>query len=297
MWIRFSNGAPPTPLRDALNYERLPAAAEPDVVPWLLRDALPVGRGDAMDIAVDVMERTRRSRSSYTPPAHWQRTSAHGLLDGTRRELVGPAQLSLLTRLTPKAIQDLPVFIAGDVGLLQQTCVSVIGTRNVSADGAKRARRLARELVDAGIVVTSGLAEGVDIEAMRSAVASGGRTIGVIGTPLDRAYPAKHGAFQEEVYTHHLLVSQFPFGQTVFPSNFPARNRLMCMLSDASIVIEASDTSGTLHQATECVKLSRWLFIARSVIEDESLTWPNKFRSYEKCIVLDRVEDVLERLA
>jgi DNA processing protein len=251
-----------------------------------------------MTIAFETMEKQRRSRNSYTPPAHWSRESVRALLDGSRRQLAGPTQLSMLTKLTPsKVSEDLPIFIAGDSGLLRRTCVSVIGTRQVSTEGAKRARRLARELVEAEIVVTSGLAEGVDIEAMRSAVNSGGHTIGVIGTPLDKAYPAKHSAFQEEVYTHHLLVSQFPAGQTVYPSNFPARNRLMCMLSDASIVIEASDTSGTLHQAAECVRLSRWLFIARSVFDDSSLTWPEKFRTYEKCVALDRVEDVIDRLA
>lgn len=255
-------------------------------------------KGNVVSIAFDSMARKGRPRSSYRPPAHWTRTSAHALLDGTRRELAGPAQLSMLSKLTPsKDSTDLTVFVAGDTALLHKTCVSVIGTRQVSEEGAARARRLARGLVDAGIVVTSGLAEGVDVEAMQAAVRHGGRTIGVIGTPLDKAYPAKHAAFQEEVYTHHLLVSQFPAGQATFPSNFPARNRLMCMLSDASIVIEASDTSGTLHQAAECVKLSRWLFIARSVIDDPALTWPIKFRSYEKCVVLDRIEDVTDRLA
>jgi DNA processing protein len=251
-----------------------------------------------MSIALDTMEKKRRSHTSYTPPVHWTRTSARALLDGTRRELAGTAQLSMLTKLTPsKSSDDLPVFTAGNISLLHRICVSVIGTRQVSPDGAARARRLARELVEAGIVVTSGLAEGVDIASMRSAVSSGGSTIGVIGTPLDKAYPAKHARFQEEVYTHHLLVSQFPAGQTVYPSNFPARNRLMCMLSDASIVIEASDTSGTLHQAAECVRLSRWLFIARSVFDDPALTWPGKFRTYDKCVALERVEDVIDRLA
>jgi DNA processing protein len=260
------------------------------------RYGLEVGRG--MSMALEPMTTRAGKRRGYVPPAHWDRTSARALLDGTRRALAGPAQLSLLAKLTPsREAGDLEVFTAGDTSLLRKTCVSVIGTRKVSPEGAKRARRLARQLVEAGIVVTSGLAEGVDIEAMQSAVTSGGRTIGVIGTSLDKAYPAKHASFQEEVYTHHLLVSQFPSGQTVFASNFPARNRLMCMLSDASIVIEASDTSGTLHQAAECVRLSRWLFITRSVFDDPALTWPNKFRSYDKCVALDRVEDVTDRLA
>jgi DNA processing protein len=245
-----------------------------------------------MSIAFEAMDiGSQRSNSSYTPPVHWTRTTVRALLEGTRRELPSPAQLSLL------GSEESPVFVAGHIQLLRRTCVSVIGTRQVSPEGAKRARRIARELARVGIVVVSGLAEGVDIEAMQSAVSSEGNTIAVIGTPLDKAYPAKHAAFQEEVYRHHLLVSQFSPGQTVHPTNFPARNRLMCMLSDASIVVEASDTSGTLHQAAECEKRSRWLFIARSVIENPDLTWPRQFRSYDKCVVLDRVEDVIDRLA
>jgi len=242
------------------------------------------------------MPSKRPARSSYAAPAHWHATTVQALLKGTRRDLAGPAQLTLLTALTPsRASSDLKIFVAGDTSLLSLPCVSVIGTRKVTPQGAKRARQIARALVDAGIVVTSGLAEGVDVEAMSEAVRHGGSTIGVIGTPLDKAYPAKHAAFQERVYRDHLLVSQFPSGQTVFPTNFPARNRLMCMLSDASVVIEASDTSGTLHQAAECVRLSRWLFIVR-VADDPNLTWPTKFRSYPKCVILETADDVISRV-
>jgi DNA processing protein len=70
----------------------------------------------------------------------------------------------------------------------------------------------------------------------------------------------------------------------------------MAAISDATVVIEASDTSGTLHQSAECLKLGRWLFIAKSVVDDPALTWPEKFRSYDRCVVLENVEDVLSRL-
>ncbi|MBI2397122.1 MAG: DNA-processing protein DprA [Xanthomonadales bacterium] len=189
------------------------------------------------------------------------------------------------------------VYVAGDLALLERPCVSVIGTRNVSPEGAARARRVAKELSAHGVVVVSGLAEGVDTEAMTSAIRSGGRTVGVIGTPLDEAYPAKNAELQECVYTEHLLVSQFEFGARVFKSNFPQRNRLMALLSEATVVIEASDTSGTLHQAAECQRLGRWLFIAKSVVEDRSLQWPAKFVSYDRCVVLESTSQILERLA
>ena len=67
----------------------------------------------------------------------------------------------------------------------------------------------------------------------------------------------------------------------MFRANFPVRNRVMAALSDATVIIEASDASGTLHQAAECQRLNRWLFIAKYVAEDRSLTWPARFIHWE----------------
>jgi DNA processing protein len=114
-------------------------------------------------------------------------------------------------------------------------------------------------------VVVSGLARGVDTEALSAALAAGGRTIGVLGTPLDKVTPLSNGPMQELMYREHLLVSQFPVGSTVKKNNFPRRNRVMAALSDATAIIEASDTSGTLHQAAECSRLDRLLFITHAI--------------------------------
>jgi DNA processing protein len=227
----------------------------------------------------------------YAAPLTWNRLSVSTLLMGSPRENLSPKQLGLLANV----VQDEggAVYVAGDAALLRERCVSIVGARRVSPDGAARARRLARELATNGVVVVSGLAEGVDTEAMTSAINAGGRVVGVIGTPLDQAYPAKNKLLQEKVYRDHLLVSQFPFGGRVYPSNFPARNRLMALVSDATVIIEASDTSGSLHQAAECQRLGRWLFIARSVVEDKSLEWPAKFLTYDGCRVLERTSDML----
>ena len=162
--------------------------------------------------------------------------------------------------------------------------------------GAQRAQKLARQLVANGVVIVSGLAEGIDTAALTSAIGSGGSVVAVIGTPLDQAYPAKNKRLQEEIYRDHLLVSQFRSGSRVFPSNFPARNRTMAALSDASIVIEASDSSGSLHQAAECVRLGRWLGIAKSVIEDPNLTWPARFLTYEKFVPLENTDQMLRTI-
>jgi DNA processing protein len=109
-------------------------------------------------------------------------------------------------------------------------------------------------------------------------------------------YPAENASLQELIYREHLLVSQFEEGQRVFKSNFPERNRTMAAISDGSVIIEASESSGTLHQAIECQKLGRWLGIAKSVVEDPKLTWPERFLSYEKCIVLDDTDAFISKV-
>lgn len=188
------------------------------------------------------------------------------------------------------------VFCSGRLELTRRKAVAIIGARKVSEKGAARARRLARDLAQAGVVTLSGLAEGVDYNAHTAAIEAGGDTIAVIGTPIDKAYPAKHAELQEQIYRQHLLVSQFPIGSKVFPSNFPQRNKLMAAMSDATVIAEASDTSGSLHQAAECKRIGRWLFIMRSVVENPELTWPKKFIEYPMVKVLDDVGEVLEAI-
>src|SRR5579859_2010657 len=158
------------------------------------------------------------------------------------------------------------------------------------------ARRLARELSQSGVLVVSGLALGVDTEALKAALEASGRTIAVIGTPIDKAYPAENKRLQELIYRENLLISQFPPGKKTYPSNFPERNKLMATISDATVIVEASDTSGSLHQAAECLKLNRWLFIAKSVLEDRTLQWPSKFTHYAKTRPLNVTDDILNAL-
>jgi DNA processing protein len=184
----------------------------------------------------------------------------------------------------------------GDVSLIRQRAVAIVGTREVSAEGAARARRLARELVGAGVVVVSGLARGVDTEALTAAIDAGGRVVAVIGTPIDKAYPAENRRLQERIYRDHLLISQFEPGTRTFPSHFPERNKLMAALTDASAIIEAGETSGTLHQATECIRLRRWLFIAKNVMQNPALHWPARFITEPNVRTLIDTDDILSVL-
>jgi DNA processing protein len=233
-------------------------------------------------------QRQRRGES-YTPPVSELVciSTLDNLIAGIRS--ITPEQQ---TRLQP----DSRLWCVGDVSLLHRKCVAIVGTRGVSPEGAARSRRLARELAGAGVVVVSGLAKGVDTEALSAAVEAGGRVVAVIGTPIDRAYPAENKHLQERIYREHLLISQFASGERVFPTNFPERNKLMAAVSDATAIIEAGDTSGTLHQAAECGRLGRWLFIAKSVVDDPLLQWPKKFLGQPKVDSFSSTEDILKAI-
>jgi DNA processing protein len=189
------------------------------------------------------------------------------------------------------------IWCAGNVDLLRRPgSVAIVGARVVSADGAAHARRLARELSERHVIVVSGLAKGVDTEALTAAIEAGGSVIGVIGTSIDQASPIENAALQEVIARDHLLVSHLQPGSRTLPGNFPERNRLMAAVTDATVIVEAGDASGTLHQAAECVRLGRWLFIARSVMDDPSIEWPATLRDRPNVRTLIESSDILDVL-
>ncbi len=190
------------------------------------------------------------------------------------------------------------LFVAGDRDLLRAgPTVSIVGSRKASRAGLARADKLARLLVERGVIVVSGLAEGIDAVAHRTAIARGGRTIAVLGTPLDQCYPAKHRSLQDEIMRDHLAVSQFASGTTVGKHTFPIRNKTMALIADATVIIEAADGSGSLHQGWEAIRLGRPLFLARSLFEDADLQFPRKLEEYgAKVLTEESFEDLLRLL-
>lgn len=173
------------------------------------------------------------------------------------------------------------LFFSGDRDLLKAgRRVSVVGSRAATPEGLARARSVTSALVDSGITVVSGLALGVDTVAHHTAIDRGGRTIAVLGTPLDRPYPPDNEQLFRLIARDHLVVSQFAAGTKTTPKCFPIRNRTMALLSDATIIVEASESSGTLHQGWEALRLGRLLFILESVVNDATLEWPKKMISY-----------------
>ena len=210
----------------------------------------------------------------------------------TAEELLGP-----LNDVEQKHVPA-KLFVAGDIGLLREGGrVAIVGSRKASAEGLNRARRLAKLLAERQVVVVSGLAEGIDTAAHRGTLEAGGRTVGVIGTSLEKTYPRKNAELQEQMKREQLVVSQFSIGQPTQPRNFPLRNRTMALISDVTVIMEASDTSGSLNQGWEALRLGRGLFIAKSVVENSSLTWPAEMMDYGARVLADEtLEELFEFL-
>jgi DNA processing protein len=198
-------------------------------------------------------------------------------------ELLGRPLNDVETKFAPKIL-----YTAGDRSILQRGAfVSIVGSRKASQGGLQRAAKLVRILAQRHVVVISGLAEGIDTTAHKTAMESGGRTIAVLGTPLDQYYPKHNKDLQLSIIREHLAVSQFRSGVPIRPANFPQRNRTMALLSDATVIIEASDTSGSLSQGWEALRLGRGLFIARAIVRDKSLSWPKKMLDYGAQVLSD----------
>ena len=173
------------------------------------------------------------------------------------------------------------IFFSGNRSIVSSgPRVSVVGSRKASPQGIETAQRIARYLAAHRAVVVSGLAEGIDTAAHVAAMSAGGATIAVLGTSLEEFFPAKNRSLQERIMRDHLAVSQFSRGIPSRPGNFPMRNRTMALLSDATVIVEAGEKSGSLHQGWEALRLGRPLFILESAAGSYDLKWPGEFIAY-----------------
>lgn len=136
------------------------------------------------------------------------------------------------------------------LGLLERPRVAIVGSRKVSPYGKAVTTQLARELAELGVIVVSGLAIGIDGLAHRAAVEAGGQSIAVLPAGCDRIYPASHiNVGMHIIEQGGALVSEYPPGSVPYKQNFIARNRIVAGLSDAILITEAAEKSGSLHTA------------------------------------------------
>ena len=189
------------------------------------------------------------------------------------------------------------LYYQGEWELTETRSIAVVGSREATENGVRRASQIARELVDRGFTVVSGLAKGIDIAAHNAAVDRGGRTIAVIGTPLGVHYPRENAEMQKRIAKEFLLISQVPvlrYAKQAVPQNrlfFPERNVTMSALTEGTIIVEAGETSGTLTQARAALQQGRKLFILDSCFHRSDITWPARFAA-EGAIRVRTPEDI-----
>lgn len=231
---------------------------------------------------------------------------AHEQLAETQREIERwqRARMRLLTVLDHdypenlRGVHDRPplIFVAGQLTAADSRSVAVVGAREASERAREAAAATAEHLVARRYTVVSGLAKGIDHAAHTAALSAGGRTVAVIGTGLQRTYPADHAALQRRITTEGAVISQFWPDAPPSRASFPLRNAVMSGLSLATVVIEALQTSGSRMQARLALAHGRPVFLRHTLLAQP---WAKEMAERPGTHVVrspSEITDVLERL-
>ncbi|WP_157200419.1 DNA-processing protein DprA [Methylomonas lenta] len=196
-----------------------------------------------------------------------------------------------------KEISDPPpvLFVKGLLDLLQQPQMAMVGSRNPSSVGVKIALEFAQALAQAGFVITSGMALGIDAASHQGALNAGGYTIAVAGTGLDRVYPACHKQLATDIVAQGALVSEFPPGTTAKAGHFPRRNRIISGLCQGLLVVEAAAQSGSLITARMALEQNREVFAIPGSIHNPLARGCNALIRQGAKLV-ETAEDIFEEL-
>ncbi|AEH51346.1 DNA-processing protein DprA [Pseudothermotoga thermarum] len=162
------------------------------------------------------------------------------------------------------------LFCLGNVKLLNERCISVVGTRKPTSYGKAVVKKIVSQLVQADFVIVSGLAFGIDAFAHETALELGGKTVAVLGTGVDICYPSSNRRIYEKIVQTGCLISEFPMGTKPAKYQFPMRNRIIAGLSRATIVVEAPLESGALITARQAAEMGREVFAVPGDIDRKS---------------------------
>lgn len=166
-------------------------------------------------------------------------------------------------------VDDSPtiLFCKGTITEADQLAIAIVGSRRCTTYGRRQAERLGSALARAGFTIISGLARGIDAAAHRGALNAGGRTIAVMATGVTDIYPPEHADLAVEISKQGAVVSEFPLDKKPRPGMFPQRNRIISGMSLASIIIEATEKSGSLHTARHAMEQGREVFAVPGPID------------------------------
>lgn len=207
-----------------------------------------------------------------------------------------PADSGYPTNLLGGRDRPKELWIRGEVLPQDQRAIAIVGSRACSRNGVLRTVRLARELVGCGFTIVSGLAKGIDAAAHRTALDADGRTLAVVGTGLHTVYPAENRDLHDRILDQGAVLSQFPPSFGGFPGgrHFLMRNVTLVTMSLGTVVVEAGQRSGSRHAANSAIAQGRPLFLLRSLVDAQS--WATQMAALPRVHVVDRVEDITERL-
>jgi DNA processing protein len=191
---------------------------------------------------------------------------------GAPRALIGRGDPGLLASLAPSAV------------------VTIVGSRRASSYGREVARSLGRELASAGVMVTSGLAFGIDACAHRGALDAACPTVAILGCGPDTAYPAAHRSLWRRIAESGLVLSELPPGATPWRWTFPARNRIMAGLAGMTVVVEAAERSGSLGTARLAREAGRRIGAVPGPVTSRASVGPNALLSAGATVVRDGLD-------
>ena len=209
--------------------------------------------------------------------------------------------ITIFDKSYPQQLKELPdapviLYIKGNVEILKEPSLAVVGSRKFSPYGKMAAYKLSKESAEAGLVIVSGLALGIDAVAHLAALDANGKTIGVLGCGLDRIYPANNiGLSKKIIETGGAVVSELSPGTPPLRHNFPARNRIIAGLSLGTLVIEAAESSGALITAYEALEYNREVFAVPGNINSETSQGTNRLIQKGAKLVIS-TEDIFEEL-
>ncbi len=188
------------------------------------------------------------------------------------------------------------LYASGNIDLLESPQIAIVGSRNCSPGGAKTAFNFASNLSRSGLTITSGMATGIDAQAHLGALSASGQTIAVTGTGLDIIYPSKNRQLAYDIHERGLLLSEFSLGTSPRSENFPRRNRIISGLSVATLVVEATNRSGSLITAHQAVEQGREVFaIPGSIHNPQARGCHQLIRDGARLV--EQASDIIEELA
>ncbi len=252
--------------------------------PWVEYAELVEERGSAAAVLTTELESSDAAATQTSlleaPPPTADELLAQAQADLDRWSADGMQLVTVLEAGYPpnlRAVHDRPpmVFVAGRLTTADARAIAVVGSRKATTAGTERAGTIAGHLVDAGYAVVSGLAAGIDTAAHTAALARGGRTVAVIGTGLARSYPPQNASLQRRIASECAVISQFWPDAPPSRRSFPMRNAVISGITLATVVVEASDTSGARMQARLARAQGRPVFLLASLVERQA--WAREY--------------------